>query len=154
MEPAVVSFDHVFLNPDDRGDSLETDAQVILAALAGGADPRDQGDTFLLPGTFRDRSQRELAGLFGEGFAAQLATLGVGAWTGPVPSGYGTHLVRVNDRIDSFLPDFGTVRDKVRVEYLAVARRDADAQMYADLRERYRIEVAELPGLEPETDGQ
>ena len=71
-----------------------------------------------------------------------------------MPSGYGAHLVRVTNRVDSFLPEFGTVRDKVRVEHLAAARRNADAQMYSDLRERYRIEVAELPTGGDEANGQ
>ncbi|NKB87040.1 MAG: peptidyl-prolyl cis-trans isomerase [Acidobacteria bacterium] len=148
MEPAEVSFEHVFLNPDDRGDAIEADAQTTVEVLTAGADPASVGDRFLLPGTFQERSTRELGGLFGAGFAETLATLAIGDWVGPVQSGYGAHVVRVTARRDAFLPDFGATRDKVRVEYLATARRDADVAMYEDLRGRYRIEVAELPNAE------
>jgi hypothetical protein len=152
MESAIVSFEHIYLNPDDRGDAIETDAAALLDLLQAGSDPDELGDTFLLPNELQQRSQRELGGLFGTGFAAAVVGLEVGPWLGPVLSGYGHHLVRVTARTDAALPDFGIVRDKVRVEYLTVARRDADETMYQDLRAQYRIEIAAIG--ESESDGQ
>ncbi len=142
-EPAVLTFTHVYLNPDRRGDSLRGDAELLLDDLRADSagDAADLGDTFLLPLTFAQRSQREVAGLFGADFAADLATLEVGSWQGPVASGYGLHLVLVQERINARVPEFGAVRDKVRLEYLSVQRRDADETMYQRLRERYRIDV-------------
>jgi hypothetical protein len=144
MESAIISFEHIYLNPDDRGDAVEADAAGVLEELAGGADAAELGDTFLLPTVLIERSQRELAGLFGTGFATSLGELEVGSWIGPVLSGYGFHVVRIDAREDAHLPDFATVRDKVRVEYLTVARRDADELMYEDLRSRYRIDIADI----------
>jgi hypothetical protein len=143
-EPAVFTFRHVYLNPDDRAASIEADAGQMLAALQGGADPDDVGDTFLLPLELADRSQRELGGLFGVNFAEALGGLEIGAWDGPVASGYGLHLVRIEAREAARLADFGAVRDKVRTEYLAAARREADELMYQKLRDQYRIEIAEF----------
>lgn len=142
-EPAVLTFAHIYLNPDRRGDSLRGDAELLLADLRAdsAADTDELGDTFLLPLNYAQRSQREVAGLFGSDFAADLATLEVGSWQGPVASGYGLHLVLVQERVDAHIPEFGTVRDKVRTEYLNVRRRDADQAMYQQLRERYRIDV-------------
>jgi len=142
-EPAILTFTHVYLNPDRRGDSLRGDAELLLADLRAGsaADTDELGDTFLLPLNFAQRSQREIAGLFGADFAADLATLEVGSWQGPVGSGYGLHLVLLQERVDAHVPEFGSVRDKVRTEYLSVQRRDADETMYQRLRERYRVDV-------------
>ena len=56
--------------------------------------------------------------------------------------------MRIDAREDTYLPEFGSVRDKVRVEYLAVARREADAALYADLKARYRIEIADIGASE------
>lgn len=154
QEPAVLTFAHVYLNPDSRGDSLRPDAKRLLAELRAGSagDPSDLGDRFLLPLNFAQRSQNEVAGLFGADFAAELAGLEIGSWQGPVASGYGLHLVMMKDRVDAHVPEFGTVRDKVRTEYLNVQRRDADETMYQSLRERYRIEVA-WPAEIGEADG-
>jgi hypothetical protein len=142
-EPAMLTFTHVYLNPDGRGDSMRADAERLLTGLRAGTagDTAELGDTFLLPLSFAGRSQREVAGLFGADFAADLATLEIGSWQGPIGSGYGAHLVLVQQRVDAHVPEFGSVRDKVRTEYLSVQRRDADETMYRQLRGRYRIEV-------------
>jgi len=146
LEPAIISFEHVYLNPDDRGDAVEGDAARTLEQLSRGADATELGDTFLLPNVLVERSQRELAGLFGTEFAATLGQLEVGPWIGPVLSGYGMHIVRIAAREEAHVPEFATVRDNVRVEYLTVARRDADELMYEDLRSRYRIDIADIGG--------
>jgi len=150
LEPAVLTFAHVYLNPDDRGDSLSGDAALLLADLRAGSagDTAELGDTFLLPLSFAQRSQREVAGLFGADFAADLTSLEVGSWQGPIASGYGLHLVLLAERVDARVPDFGTVRDKVRTEYLSVQRREADETMYQQLRERYRIDVVWPSGID------
>ena len=146
LEPAIISFEQVYLNPDDRGDAVEGDAARTLEQLSRGADATELGDTFLLPNVLVERSQRELAGLFGTEFAATLGQLEVGPWIGPVLSGYGMHIVRIAAREEAHVPEFATVRDNVRVEYLTVARRDADELMYEDLRSRYRIDIADIGG--------
>jgi hypothetical protein len=148
IEPAVISFEHVFLNPDDHGEALAAVAARTLSRLRAGDDPATLGDTFLLPASFAQRSTRELSGLFGENFAASLEELGAGEWLGPVTSGYGVHMVRIDDRIASHPMDFEANRDKVRTDYLSASRREADAAMYARLRARYRIEVADLSALD------
>lgn len=155
-EPAVLTFSHVYFNPDRRGDSLRGDAELLLADLRAGSvdEPAELGDTFLLPLSFAQRSAREVAGLFGTDFAAQLTALEVGSWQGPVVSGYGLHLVLLQVRVDAHLPEFGVVRDKVHTEYLNVQRRDADERMYQRLRERYRIDIAwptEVDVVDPTT---
>lgn len=146
VEPARLSFRHVYLNPDRRGESIRGDAEALLAGLRAEptADIEELGDTFLLPLQFEDRRLNELAGLFGARFADALGELEPGAWQGPVESGYGLHLVYVEQRRDAWLPEFGSIRDEVRTELMAARRREADEQMYEDLRARYRIDV-QLP---------
>lgn len=157
-EPAALTFTHVYFNPDRRGDSLQGDAELALAELRADPDgePAEFGDTFLLPLSFAQRSQREVAALFGADFAGQLEALQVGEWQGPVASGYGLHLVLLQERVDARIPEFGAVRDKVRTEYRSERRRDADEAMYQRLREQYRIDVAwpiEVESAEQSMDG-
>jgi hypothetical protein len=48
---------------------------------------------------YADRTDQATAELFGGRFAAALSDLTPGAWHGPIPSAYGTHLVRPGERI-------------------------------------------------------
>ena len=46
--PPRITFQHVYINLDQRGDSAETEAELILSELRAGGDPRQLGDRFLL----------------------------------------------------------------------------------------------------------
>lgn len=51
--------------------------------------------------------------MFGRDFGEQLAGLVVGTWCGPIESGYGLHLVRIDAREEGYLPPFEDVRERV-----------------------------------------
>jgi hypothetical protein len=54
------------------------------------------------------------------------------------------HLVNVQQRTDARLPELAEIRDQVKREYLFDWQRDANAQFYDSLRERYEI-IVEQP---------
>lgn len=143
IEPGRISFTHVYVNRDRRGADAERDAKEILAALRAGADPSQQGDRFMLQGRYRLRSRDEVARELGSDFADEIFELPLEDWQGPVVSGYGLHLVRVEDSQEAFLPDFAAVRDEVEMEYSSVRRREANEAFYAKLREGYEIVIEE-----------
>ena len=95
----------------------------------------------MLQSRFVDRSPAELAREFGKRFADAVADLETGAWKGPVPSGFGLHLVLVEDKRPGFLPPLDEIRSEVRDEWISDRRRETDALVYARLRERYTIEI-------------
>jgi hypothetical protein len=148
--PGRLSFSHVYVNRDRRGVEAEGDAQEILASLRGGANPRQQGDRFMLQGHYALRSRDEVARELGTVFADAVFELPVGDWHGPVESGYGLHLVRVEEREEGYLPEFAAVRDRVETEYTSVKRRETNEAFYAKLREGYEI-VVEEPAPEQQT---
>ena len=47
----------------------------------------------------------EVERLFGKSFAEKLFTLETNTWLGPIESGYGLHLVRISEKIDSRMPE-------------------------------------------------
>ena len=94
--PARTTFSHVYVSRDRRGDTATRDAEQILEALRDGANPETTGDTFMLQSRYAARSAAEIAQLFGTAFAARVVQLEPGPWQGPVTSGYGLHLVRVD----------------------------------------------------------
>jgi hypothetical protein len=141
-EPGRIRFAQVYLSPDRRGEEAWTDAARMLVALnAGKSDPAESGDPFLLEQDYRDLATPDLDRLFGRAFAAQVAELPVGRWSGPVESGYGLHLVLVRKRTPARLPDLAEVRAAVANEWRAVRQEEANRAFYEGLRARYEVTV-------------
>ena len=142
--PGRISYSQVYLNASQRGEQVYTDAEKLLAELSQSTVDIDismAGDSFMGGYTFNDETDFGVARLFGRVFADALFKLPVGEWTGPVESGYGLHLVRVDSRTDSRVPSLEQVRDKVRFEWLAEQQRKTNDLLYSELRKRYEITV-------------
>ena len=133
----------VYLNPDQRPD-LENDAGQLLSRLSDGSAPEALGDHTLAPRTYELARQSEIARDFGDEFARQVAALPVGAWSGPVYSPFGAHLVKVEARIDARLPELAEIRDEVLREYLAEKSDQQKNLAYEKLRQDYEITVEPL----------
>ena len=147
--PARLTFAQVFLRSDAEPGHAEARAADLLARLRDGAAPETLGDASLLPGRLRDATPREIAGSFGDGFAEALLELPEDRWSGPVASGLGLHLVRVEAHEPSRLPSLAEARPAVEREWEATQRREARARLLEALRARYEIEV-ERPGVADE----
>ena len=116
VEPRV-TFRQVYLDPSKHGASLARDATQLLAELnhrGSKADISTLGDPFMLEHQFMDMPPSEVAKQFGEAFTAKLSNLAPGQWQGPVESGYGVHLVFVEQRTEARQPALAEVRDAVR----------------------------------------
>jgi hypothetical protein len=145
-EPSRTSFAQVYLSPDRRGEAVWGDAERLLVALnTGGADPAESGDPFLLEQDYRELAAPDVERLFGGAFAAQVAELPVGRWSGPVESGYGLHLVLVRERTPARLPDLAELRDAVANEWRAVRQKEANRALYERLRADYEVTVERPP---------
>jgi hypothetical protein len=142
-QPARVSMTHVYLNPDVRGTAIEKDARRLLASLRASnvEHAEDMGDRLMLSYDYPSTSVDGLDRDFGKGFGEALVGLPIGEWAGPVASGYGLHLVRVRERIESRLPSLEEVRERVLVDYMDERRRRANEEAYARLRKRYDIRI-------------
>lgn len=143
-----VSLQQVFFDQGRRGPRLEGEARSAREALARGALPSTVGDPYTGGPTLEGQSPRDLAELFGEGAASAVAALPDGAWSEPLPSRYGLHLVRITARSTGDAPALSEVRDAVRAEVLREdaerRRRDAIARLVA--RYDVRVELPPEPG--------
>ena len=142
------SLTQVYLNPQKHGSRLATDVQHLLLALQRAGpqvDAGGRGDAFLLERRFESASADDLSRQFGAKFEAALRTAPIGQWTGPVPSGYGVHLVLVRDRVADRAATLRDVRDDARLEWMHQQRAEANARFYADLRKRYAVTIEHAP---------
>ena len=139
-EPGRTTFAHVFLSDDRRADPLG-DARALLQDVRAREDEtwRQLGDAFMLLREYADRTDQELAELFGGDFASAVTQLAVGDWHGPIRSAYGTHLVRVMSRTEPRAPAFVEVRDRVVEDLIADRRREQDQAALQTVVEGYEV---------------
>jgi hypothetical protein len=143
VEPKV-SFAQVYLDPRRRGAALQAEATRLLDALNAPRpiDPARAGDALqLIEPRYENLGQAEAARLFGDGFAAAVVNQPPGRWAGPIASGYGAHLVRVEALVPGRVPALDEVRPLVEREWANARRQALAAAHYDKLRAKYRIEV-------------
>lgn len=149
--PELVSFDHLFFSPRERGETARADAEAALAALAGGAEAAALGDSTPLGARFTAADAGRVRVLFGDELTAAVFAAERERWIGPYESGFGWHLVRVVERTAARDPAFAEVEDIVREAYAAERLATANAEALARLLERFDVRVEWRPGSAPET---
>ena len=136
--PAAVALTHVFVSRERRGAGAEAHARELLEALrAERVDPHDapaRGDPFLLAARVPLRSAPDLAHQLGRGFADAVTAFVPGAWSEPVESSYGLHLVWVHERRAAAFPRFEEVRVQVEDAWREQAGDAAVRRTLAELR--------------------
>ncbi len=142
-EPARYSFEHRYFSADRRPQA-QADAAQALAELTD-QDAEGVGDPFMLQSAFAERSQRQIADLFGRGFAEALVNLDTQGWAGPIQSAYGWHLVQLQAQSSARLLPLDEVRARVLADYTLERRAQANDAYYQQLRSRYRITKPEAP---------
>lgn len=143
VEPKV-AFRQVLVSRERRGARAEADARALLARLvAGGPSARvdDLGDPTLLPREVELSPRRDVARTFGSEFAEALDGVAAGAWSGPLASPFGLHLVLVTERAAGGAPALADVRPAVERELLAERRRKQLDATYEKLLAKYRVVV-------------
>jgi hypothetical protein len=142
-QPARVRFRHVYFARDRAGVPAPAAAAAALATLGASPDAaaRVRGDAFL-DGAEIASSLPEIERRFGATFARGLAAAPAGAWSGPLRSSYGVHLVRVAERVPATSPSLDRVR--ARVVHALLAERAA-----ARLERRLAARRVRLGAVEP-----
>jgi parvulin-like peptidyl-prolyl isomerase len=143
-QSAQVSFSQILFSTDRRGAAAETDAAQALADLNSATGPAAAdllGDATSLPPAFEKISADEVEAMFGPDFATSLLRQEAGRWSGPIPSGYGLHLVWVTDRISGGPIAFETVQQRVKDDWVHEQRVAANEAIFLKLMDRYEVVV-------------
>ena len=154
--PPVITFTQVFIDPDKRGDRTLDDADEILAELRSLGTPPDDldkyGDPLMLQRYFPEKTELRIAQSFGREFARSIFELTPGEWHGPVPSGYGTHLVFVAEKTVFPTPSLAEVEESVRRDWVDAKREEITDNYFAEILDRYTI-VVEQESYAESVDG-
>jgi hypothetical protein len=146
IDPAI-SFQQVFLNPQQQGAAIDQTAANILKNLRANPeiDASILGDPSLLPAEMPLTSLKSIGHVFGSEFADAIGTAKAGAWTGPIASGFGLHIVRVSERQAGRVPALSDVRDAVIREWTNDKRKELESDRLAALLKRYEVTVEPVP---------
>ena len=142
--PARINFVQVYINYDNHGDNIQAYANSLLNELTqadSAIDIKTIGDSLMLDQQYEQLTEQGVSRLFGNDFASELFILPVGTWQGPITSGFGLHLVLIDKKSESRLPELNAVREKVRIEWMAQQRSDMDKMFYQGLRQRYEVVI-------------
>ena len=136
-----LGFRHIYFSHDRPGGSAADDSAALLSRLEGSGESvgPDMGDAFMLPRDFTDIGRSQLGRLFGEEFAATLFTLRTGRWQGPVPSGYGYHLVYLYGMQAAEPIPFDESRERVLQDWQRDRYEQAEKALLEELKSRYEI---------------
>jgi hypothetical protein len=147
--PARLTFTHIYFSTDKHGEKAREDARRVLSELDRVSNTvmrvPERGDSLMLPSDFTRETPFEVARTFGRSFADQLFRTETGIWQGPIESGYGLHLVRIHDRTEPVMPEFASVIDEVREDWMFEQRQRTNKEAYEMFKERYQIVVEEMP---------
>ena len=130
-----------------HGERLTQDIDQLLIQLqqqGRDVDLYSLGDAFLLEHRFEAAPATEIAKQFGDKFVAKLGDFPVGQWFGPVESGYGVHLVFVEERTEGRLPELAEVRDAVRREWTNARRLESNEKFFQSLLKHYEVVVEKI----------
>lgn len=143
-----VSFTHIYFNPDKRRD-VKRDAESTLARLQTGKTSSEEafslGDAIMLDSSYRQLTRDGVTRVLGGAFADALFALDGQGWQGPIGSSFGLHVVRIDDRTDARMPEFESVRERVRYDFMYDRKTEVVDEAYKSVKPRYTILVEGLP---------
>jgi len=141
VQPAVFTFEQVFLGESRSGPAVVHVEAVTREALRRGADPEELGKPTLLPHRMTRTPDDLVARDFGASFVGALEHVPLGEWVGPIDSSFGAHYVRVSDRTPAAVPQLAAVRDHVVREWENERRQRARSDAYTKMRGEYQVSI-------------
>ena len=140
----IVSFQQITIASTKLAqDSL--DVRNALSELASGTPPRALSRSILLPTAMKLETGKSVTNTFGGEFTAQIKQAKTGAWTGPLYSGFGTHLVNISLRKPAEPLAYKQARSRVVGDYTEHQRARAAQGYYEGLKRQYKITIDDMP---------
>ena len=116
-------------------------ALLIKHASASPQALQGKGDMLSLPFTYDQLYENHVGNQLGGELAAQLDDLPLNKWTGPVQSGYGTHLVYITEKEESFLPKFEDIKAELTRDYEYRSEKESQEMIFDELKANYEVVI-------------
>jgi len=123
---------------NNRKDALETLEQFPNATFD---EMKNWGDQLPFSYYFEGVTANELALQLGSKFPEALLDKEINKWIGPIPSGFGYHLVYITQKTEPYLPDFEVRRKDVIRDFEYDKQEEFNKLIYKELKKKYNIEM-------------
>ena len=135
-EDTTYSFDQLYFAEKDA-------AEATLKAVGMAQDWAERGEAISLPASRDAVIAQAVEKQFGIAFAEALqAVEETGAWSGPIPSGFGWHIVRLRAREVGTVPAFEEIREQVENDWRRATIEQRKQDAYQVLRDSYEVTIA------------
>ena len=134
-------FKHIYINPEKHENTDAYIAKLKMQILNNIYS--DSGDSIMLEREFTQLSTAQVARLFGLKFAKSLNDITQGSWQGPVSSGYGLHLVKIDKKTPAHVATLDEMEANVKRDYRNDAQKKAIDSFYEELKTQYTVTVAQ-----------
>jgi len=140
--PYSYSLYQITFSPDKRTDNFR-DAEEILKQFPNASFEEMDGKGDALPFSyyFTDINADELGLQLGSKFSEALQNAATEKWVGPIPSGFGYHLVFITNKTEPQLPSFESVKKAVLRDFEYDNQKEIDEAIYQELKKKYEIEI-------------
>ena len=131
----------ITFSPDKRennfNDAIETIKQYPNATFK---EMKDKGDKLPFFYFFDEVTANELGLQFGSRFPEALLNKEINKWIGPIPSGFGHHLVFITKITEPQLPEFNSIKKDIINDYEYDYQKEINELIYTELKKKYTIE--------------
>lgn len=142
--PAQRGFEQRYFAIDRRGEAAAKALATQAAAKLAQGRAAPQGDEFPGPTVIARLAQDDVERLFGgKEFAQAVFSANVGRWVGPFRSGFGWHVVRINEAVPARSRSLQEARDDVRAAWQDQDRLARNSAAYRQLLARYTVARAD-----------
>ena len=133
---ARASFEQIFIGTSEEGQAAE-----VIARLNKGGTAQGLGQPISLPVSLSRASRADIARTFGDDFADALLAGKAGQWSGPIASGFGSHIVRISAIEPGEKPSFESVRNRVENDWRAATLSARQDKAYQTLLDAYTVRI-------------
>lgn len=139
LKSAIFEFEQIYYKIDQK-ERAATD--LLTARLARNTE--GLGDSISLPAKLENADERKVSKTFGSIFWTNIQSIPENIWEGPIESGFGLHLVKINKKEGADVLPFETVRDKVKRDWQIASKQMTQETAFEALRSAYKIDI-EMP---------
>ncbi len=132
----------IAFTPDKRSDNYKDAAATLKQFPEATFDEmKNWGDKLPFSYNFTDITSNELALQLGSKFSNGLVDQEINKWIGPIPSGFGYHLVYITKKTDPKLPEFNMRKNDVIRDFEYDKQQEINELIYKELKKKYNIEI-------------
>ena len=142
LTPPSYSLYQITFSPDNRKDNYKDAIETLKQFPNATFDEMKQwGDALPFNYYFEDINANEFGLQLGSKFPEALKEQGLNKWVGPIPSGFGYHLVFITEKTEPYLSELNLIKKEVLRDFEYVNKKEIDDLMYKELKKKYNIEI-------------